>query len=113
MAKQIVQLQGGPDAGVELVYNVPPALPATITYSGSVYSNAHKTKVDSAGNTVHLFAYSGDASPGNAKLPAGHDGYNKFQHAYARTLPTKLARSKATRRAALRKLKAPRKIQNL
>lgn len=109
MAKEIVQLEGGPDNGVELVYNVPPALPAQITYSGSVYDNANSTKTDSAGNTVHRFTFDQSASSG-IPAPKLHNGWNSLRRAMDKKYPASIQQARRNTNTALRVLGRRRKV---
>lgn len=110
MALEIVLLEGGPDNGVELGYNVPPALPATILYSESVYDNAHATKHDSAGDLVHEYKFNATASAG-VRAPHAHQGWAALQHSLNRNWNPALNQSEHNIHVALRSLGRGRKVR--
>lgn len=110
MAKQIVQLSGGPDGGVELAYNVPPPLPNRITYSGSVYDNAHRTKDDGTGLTVHVFTYDAARSSG-VPAPKLHGGWNRFRRTMNKQMPSSVEQARRDTRAALRAVHRGSKVK--
>lgn len=110
MAKEIVQLEGGPDNGVELIYDVPPALPPKITYSGSVYDNANATKKDSAGNLVHEFRFNAAASAGVTAAHA-HKGWSDLRHSINHTMPAAIHSAQRSTAAALRSVSSGRKVK--
>lgn len=111
MATQIVQLDGGPSAGVELGYQVPPPLPEKINYSGAVYDNAHKTKQDSAGDTVHVFSYNAVASGEGLAAPRTHHGWHDVRRSVNHNWGAALKDSDRQIRAALRSIGRARKVK--
>lgn len=112
MALEIVQLQGGPNSGEEIGYQVPPPLPARINYVGAVYDNEHKTKKDSAGDTVHLYSYNAVASGEGIPAPQTHKGYGDVRKSLNKHWGKGLRDANHYMDAALRSLSRGRKVHH-
>jgi len=110
VAKEFVLLVGGPDNGVELAYDVPPPLPDTIHYSGSVYDNAHKTRDDGSGLTVHVFEYDAVKSGEAISVPHAHKGWHDLRHSVNVKLPAALKDSQKLGEHSLRALARARRV---
>lgn len=105
MALVIVRLQGGPDNGVELGYNVPPPLPASINYVGSIYDR----KAGTSNPVIYTFNKTASATGGIG--PKAHNGWADLRRSVNRRMPAALNQANRDLDRALRSLSKTRKVK--
>ena len=105
MALVIVELKGGPNNGVTLGYHVPPPLPKSIDYVGSIYDRRPGT------STPVLYDYNLTKSQGGLKATRLMSGWHSLRRTMNRRMPAAVKQARRDTNAALRAVGRGHKVR--